>query len=70
MNPRWRVWTDPFKGGASNEGFAEVFERALIDYAELVERFATGSDVELARACSLDYSGRPLEGDRAEGDRA
>ena len=70
MNPRRRTWTDPFKGGASNEGFAEVFERALADYAGLIERFATGDDVELAQACSLDYSGRPLEGDRAEGDRA
>ena len=70
MNPHRRAWTDPFKGGTSNESFAEVFERALGDYAKLAERFAAGDDVELARACSLDYSGRPLEGDRAESDRA
>ncbi len=65
MNPRRRTWTDPFKGGASNEGFAEVFERALADYAGLIERFATGNDAELVQACDLDYSGRPLEGGKA-----
>ena len=69
MNPRRRSWTDPFKGGDSSEGFVEVFERALIDYAGLIERFAAGDDAELVQACGLDYSGRPLEGDRAEGNR-
>ena len=69
MNPRRRSWTDPFKGSDSSEGFVEVFERALIDYAGLIERFAAGDDAELVQACGLDYSGRPLEGDRAEGNR-
>lgn len=59
MNPLRHAWTDPFKGGTSNEGFVEVFERALDGYADLLGRFEAG-DERLARACSLDYSGRPL----------
>lgn len=60
MNPGHRPWTDPFKGGVSNEGFAEVFERALDDYAGLVERFEADDDLGVERACHLDYSGKPL----------
>ena len=60
MNPGHRAWADPFKGGVSNEGFVEVFERALDDYAGLVERLETDDDLGVERACHLDYGGRPL----------
>ncbi len=59
MNPGRRPWVDPFKGGASDEGFAEVFERALGDYAAAAAAYRAG-EPSAGFVGGLDYSGRPM----------
>ena len=55
-----RAWENPFTREASNESFPEVFERALVDYAELAARFIDGT--ELAELTGhINYSGRVLD---------
>lgn len=62
MNHEKRPWTDPFKGGRSNESFIELFERALDEYPGLARAFAAGAPVDEITA-HLDYSGRRLGAD-------
>lgn len=52
-------WENPFTHDGSCESFPEVFNRALVDYAQAATEFVAGMPLEVVTG-RVNYSGRPL----------
>ena len=55
------LWQNPFTAEKSHESFAEVFDRALLDYQKTAQLFIAGDMHEVTRG--LNYSGIALNAD-------
>lgn len=60
MNASGHAWTDPRTGTVSHEPFTAVFERALDEYAQLVEVFLSGAPMR-GHVAGINYDGKSMD---------